>query len=295
MKLFLFFFITGILAMLTSSADAKILYESDSLYHHIVVREEEPTGLRFLSFNRVRGNQSAVLPGHPEVLTFAYTKTCFAAFCFLERAPQRILYIGVGAGSIPAYTRLLYPKAMMDLVEIDQDVLRVAKEYFNFTPDEMMKEYVMDGRVFLRTSNDTYDFIFLDAYNDSSVPFHLTTKEFLQLAKEHLNKGGVLASNVWSYEMNRYFSAQINTYKEVFGNLQLFACRDSGNYIFVATKIPQALSKDILQRRTRNIPMPAGGPDLREIIIKEYMPTPTSNEDVLTDDFAPVNILRYVD
>jgi spermidine synthase len=295
MKIFLFFFITGALSMLTSSADARIIYESDSLYHHIVVREEDSTGLRLLSFNRVRGNQSAVLPGHPEVLTFAYTKTCFAAFCFLEQAPRRILYIGVGAGSIPAYTRLLYPKAMMDLVEIDQDVLRVAKEYFNFIPDDLMQEHVMDGRVFLRTSRDTYDFIFLDAYNDSSVPFHLTTKEFLQLAKDHLNNGGVLASNVWSQEMNRYFNSQISTYKEVFGNLQLFACRGSGNYIFVATKTPQAFSKDILQRRARNIPTPSGGPDLKEIIIKEYMPTPISNEDALTDDFAPVNILRYVD
>ncbi len=291
---YIFLLLLGTLLMLPTSAKAKILYETDSLYHHIVVRENSE-GKRFLSFNRVRGDQSAVLPGHPEVLTYGYTKTAFVALCFLEKEPKQILYIGVGAGTMPAYTRLVYPRVQMDLVEIDPEVTRVAKEYFDFKLDANMRESAADGRVFLRGNTRKYDFIFLDAYNDSSVPFHLTTKEFLQLCKEHLAPNGVLASNVWSQEMNRYFNAQVNTYKEVFGDLHLFQSKGSGNYIFVVTNHNAPFSKEILERRAKTLNIPAGSLNLNAIIQQEYMPPPKVNEEVLTDDFAPVNILRYAD
>jgi spermidine synthase len=277
---------------MTTAASAKIIYETDSLYHHIVVREDEQ-GKRYLAFNRVRGDQSAVLPGHPEVLTFAYTKTAFAALSFLEKEPESLLFIGVGAGTIPAYMRLIYPRAAMDLVEIDPDVLKVAREYFDFKPDALMREIIKDGRVFLRTTANRYDLIFLDAYNDASVPFHLTTKEFLQLAKDKLNPGGVLASNVWSSNINRYFNAQITTYQEVFGPLYLFQAKGTGNYIFVTTKPGKNISKSQLAANARTIPLPQGTLDLAGIIKNEFTPVPRTSEPVLSDDFAPVDVLRH--
>ena len=278
--------------MATQSATAKIIYETDSLYHHIVVREDDQ-GKRYLAFNRVRGDQSAVLPGHPEVLTFAYTKTTFAALAFLEKEPKRMLFIGVGAGSIPAYMRLIYPNAHMDLVEIDGEVTRVAKEYFDFKPDALMKESTKDGRVFLRTTENKYDFIFLDAYNDASVPFHLTTKEFLELCQDHLAPGGVLASNVWSQQINRYFNAQINTYQEVFKILYLFAAKNTGNYIFVVTNPEKNFGKSQLAEKARAIPVPKGTLDLVNIIKTEFTAIPRSNEPTLSDDFAPVDVMRH--
>lgn len=295
MKKYFLMLLLGVLIMFPFPAKARIIYETDSLYHHIVVRENSQ-GKRFLSFNRVRGDQSAVVPGHPEILTFGYTKSAFVALTFLEKEPRNILYIGVGAGSIPAYTRLLYPKVRMDLVEIDPEVSRVAKEYFDFKVDDNMRESAQDGRVFLRSSDRKYDLIFLDAYNDSSVPFHLTTKEFLELCKEHLTPDGVLASNVWSQELNRYFTAQVDTYKHVFGNLHLFMSKGSGNYIFVSLNNSNApFSKEILERRARNIPIPEGTIDLKAIIQQEYIPNPRTTGEILTDDFAPVNIMRYGD
>jgi spermidine synthase len=293
MKKFLLIFLillgTG---MATKPAAAKIIYETDSLYHHIVVRDDDQ-GKRYLAFNRARGDQSAVLPGHPEVLTFAYTKTAITALSFLEREPRRMLFIGVGAGSIPSYMRLIYPNAIMDLVEIDPDVIRVAKEYFDFRPDALMREIIKDGRVFLRTTAHSYDFIFLDAYNDASVPFHLTTKEFLSLAREKLNPDGVLASNVWSSSINRYFNAQISTYQEVFGLLYLFQAKNTGNYIFVVTKPEKNISRSQLAAKARAVPVPPGSLDLAGIIKNEFTPPPRTNEPVLSDDFAPVDVLRY--
>jgi spermidine synthase len=280
------------LGMTAQAAAAKIIYETDSLYHHIVVREDDQ-GKRYLAFNRVRGDQSAVLPGHPEVLTFAYTKSAFAALSFLEQEPRRLLFIGVGAGSIPAYMRLIYPRAEMDLVEIDPDVARVAREYFDFKPDSLMKEIIRDGRVFLRTTPNRYDLIFLDAYNDASVPFHLTTKEFLQLAREKLNPDGVLASNVWSSSINRYFNAQLTTYQEVFGSLYLFQAKGTGNYIFVVSKPEKNMSKSQLAARARLVPVPKGTLDLAGIIKSELTPIPPSSEPALSDDFAPVDVLRH--
>jgi hypothetical protein len=55
---------------------------------------------------------------------------------------------------------------------------------------------VTDGRAFLGTCNRQYDWVIVDAYQGSDIPFHLVTKEFFGQVREHLRSGGVLAINI---------------------------------------------------------------------------------------------------
>ena len=106
---------------------------------------------------------------------------------------MRILFIGLGGGSIPRVMAKYYPDIPIDIVEIDPDVIDVAKRFFFFEPTPMMKVISMDGRRFLRSARHRYDIIFLDAYDDQSIPFHLTTKEFFEIVKQRLTPTGVVA------------------------------------------------------------------------------------------------------
>lgn len=278
-----------------AASPARLLYEADSLYHHVMVGEDED-GLRYLSFNKIMGYQSVVRPGKPSELTFAYTKSGFASLAFLDRPAVDVLFVGLGGGSMPMYLRLVDPGVNIDVVEIDPMVAEVAQKYLGFKPDPALKVTVMDGRIYLKRHPKQYDIIFLDAYNDHAVPFHLTTREFLELVKSRLKPGGVVASNVWALSINRYFTAQIKTYQAVFPEVYLLRAGNSANYIFLATLAKGRIPRE--QAMTRAKAVMAGRPwsfDLVELVLDEYeyYTNQTVEAKVLTDDYAPVNLLKH--
>jgi spermidine synthase len=273
----------------------RLLHQTDSLYHHVMVMEDAQ-GLRYLSFNRTMGHQSVVKPGHPEHLTFAYTKSGFAALAFLDRPPAKALFVGLGGGSMPMYLRLVEPQSAIDIVEIDPEVTRVAEKYLGFRPDPAMKVFTQDGRIFLKRNPQRYDLIFLDAYNDQAVPFHLTTREFLELVKSRLNPGGVVASNIWSADLNRFFTAQIKTYQAVFPQLYLLRAGGGGNYIFLALAEPGKVEAGAAAARARALARERPWSfDLAELVEAEYDDYSQQQVEapVLSDDYAPVNLMRH--
>ena len=116
MRKVFFPFIFCVSCLLVSTAivwteDERVLYEGDSLYHHI--RVSEVGGYRYLSFNRTRGNQSVTSIHDPFELKFAYTRASFVVPAFLDREPERILFVGLGGGSIPRVMAKYYPEARL--------------------------------------------------------------------------------------------------------------------------------------------------------------------------------------
>ncbi len=85
---------------------------------------------------------------------------------------------------------------MVDVVDIDPEVIAIAKRYFQVPEDARMRLVAKDGRRFVQEATDTYDLVFLDAYNSDTIPFHLTTREFYQEIKARLTPGGVVVSNI---------------------------------------------------------------------------------------------------
>ncbi len=111
----------------------------------------------------------------------------------MHPTPGRMLLLGLGGGVVvQAYHQAGWK---IEAVEIDPSVVEAARQYFGLRPQDATI-VVDDARHFLRESNEKWDLILVDAFGSSSIPFHLVSKEFFALAKEHLTSQGILAMNV---------------------------------------------------------------------------------------------------
>ena len=115
-----------------------------------------------------------------------------------KRESFRTLFIGGGGYTFPRYVEARYPRADIDVVEIDPEITRVSLAYLGVRKDTKIRTFNTDGRWFVMNhrEKEKYDFIFLDAFNDLSVPYHLTTKEFSLQLKKLLKPDGLLLVNV---------------------------------------------------------------------------------------------------
>jgi len=111
-----------------------------------------------------------------------------------------------------------YPNANIDVVEIDPEVTKVAYEHLGLPKDTRINTYNTDGRWFVMNCREKYDLIFTDAYNDLSVPYHLTTVEFAKEMKAIMKPGAILMSNIIdNFQKGFFLSSYIKTLQEVFG------------------------------------------------------------------------------
>ena len=125
----LFFWLT--LCALINFAQAQVIHQERSLYRNILV--EDQGDLRCLKFNvkSTKTQQSCLLKSQPERLVFNYTKLLMSSLLFMPD-PKRILVIGLGGGTMSNTFAKLYPESKIDNVEIDQAVIKVARDYFGF-------------------------------------------------------------------------------------------------------------------------------------------------------------------
>ena len=184
----------------------RVLYETHSDYNEIRVTEDAG-GRRALRFER-GALQSLIRPGEPLRLELPYTQLAMAGLAFVPR-PQRLLVVGMGGGAMPMFLRAVLPRAHIDVVDIDPEVVAVARRFFGFREDARMKAHVADGRRFIEAAGPAYDVIFLDAFGPSSIPEHLATREFLAAVRARLTPKGVVVSNVWQQPSPVFISASL--------------------------------------------------------------------------------------
>ena len=132
--------------------------------------------------------ESGMKLSDPGALTVAYTQLMTVGLAYATKA-ERILEIGLGGGRTISYLNASLPDAAILAVEIDKDVVDLAKKYFGFKESGRMRAVVSDGRSFLMRDNDRWDMILIDAYRGPFVPFHLLTKEFYALVKSASRAG----------------------------------------------------------------------------------------------------------
>jgi len=278
-----------------------VLFEKNSLYQFISVEENSDKRERYILFNNSgadqdRGIQGGIYIDDPETLLFEYTRMSFVSLAFIDREPEDVLFVGLGAGAMPKYFYKYYRDANIDIVELDPDVLEVAEEYFYFSEKENMKVHIMDGRVFIKRTPKKYDMIFLDAYRGDQIPFHLTTREFLKEVKKKLKKGGVVISNITAESKNQYFWSMIKTYWKEFPLLSIFRGENSRNFIFVAPMGNPGLKASVILTQAENV-QASKGIDLSQITTWSWDYQKNNSKiyrvRTLTDDYAPVNLLQY--
>ncbi len=232
-------------------ADEKVLYEKASAFGTVVVTEDD-AGLRTLRFAKGGARQSVVKPGDPEYLALHYAPVMLSVLALAEE-PRRILIVGLGGGTLPMFLRKHYPDAAIDVVDIDPEVVYVAKEFFGFREDSGMQAHVADGRQFIEKTRQPYDVIFLDAFGSDSVPEHLTTQEFLRAVRRAVKPGGSVAGNLWGRGYNPLYDSMVRTYQEVFDEVYILDVREAANKILLALPRTQPLSRDEMTLLARKV------------------------------------------
>jgi spermidine synthase len=275
-------------------AQRTIIHEERSQYRNVIVTEFNQQ--RCMIFNVHRGdmNQTCIDLRDPRRLVFNYTRMSFAGL-LINPAPRRILIAGLGGGTIPTVMRELFPEAEIDVLEVDQAVVNVAKEFFYYSEDERQRVHVVDARVFIKRAGlrrQQYDYIVLDAFSGEYIPEHLLTQEFLEEVRAILSEDGVVVAN--TFASSRLYDYESVTYQAVFGPFFNFKQAGSGNRIIlaVAGELPDTGSLREPARALFSRLQPYGINFLEFPAQLSTRPDWNESTRVLTDQYSPANLLN---
>jgi spermidine synthase len=174
----------------------KIVYEGDTEIAHYIVEDSIYVGrpARVLYTNsRMAAQSGMALDGISEML-FDYNER----FLELARAlkPKSVLVIGGGAFTLPSAVLKEFPKIRLDVIEIDQGLVKIAKEYFDFKPSANTSVYVADASSFVEKLDSKYDLIIMDVYEEASIPEAFQNDLFVHKLASKLEDKGVIAMNI---------------------------------------------------------------------------------------------------
>ncbi len=262
----------------------------DSEYNTIFVEKEgDQISLNF-GHGRNRYTESVIDLKHRDELVVTYTRYMTSALAFNPNPVRRVALVGLGGGRTISYLVSGMPNMVADVAEIDPAVISLAKKYFGTQSTPRLRIHAKDGRIFLRQSRDKFDLILLDAYRGPFVPFHLTTKEFYQLAKSKLGPAGVVAQNVEPTTM--FFDSAYATMKSVFDQVDVIEA--GGNVVLVGyagARLSDAQLATLAGAAQKRYGLKY---DLRTLVKARRASPNVAGARILTDDFAPVEMLKTI-
>ncbi len=208
-----------------ATTDEAIAYADESNYYYIkVTNEPDAEGQKrtLVLDNLIHGY---FILGHPERLDYEYehiyalvahraaqAKKAADKKAAGDPQPLRTLFLGGGAYTFQRYMRHTYPGTEVDVAEIDPAVTRANHLALGLPRDTPIQTTWGDARQFVEKNQDTkhYDIVFGDAFNDFSVPWHLTTQEFNEKLAKMLGPNGVYMINIIdAYESDARVEAKV--------------------------------------------------------------------------------------
>lgn len=266
--------------------ESNLLYEGESIYNYLQVKEDDRSVI--LSTNVLFGVQSILRKD--DSLTGMYYDYALAAPVMAriaEREDASILVLGMGTGTFATQCRRYFGDIMIEGVEIDQKITDLAAEYFELPEDIQVTTY--DGRAYLNAIDKTYDVIMVDAYQDITIPFQMSSVEFFTLVREHLKEGGIMVVNMNMHteqegNINQYLSDTIATVFDCVytvevtntTNRELFASMDASVIEELSTAAGQIEDEELRAMMQR---------------VSSHMTAYEKGDYLLTDDRAAVELL----
>ena len=264
-----------------------LTYEGESVYNYLQVYEDDTEVV--LSTNVLFGVQSVYQK--EKGLTGLYYDYAMAAPLMAGINEQEddldVLILGMGTGTFATQCERYYGNVNLEGVEIDEKISALATEYFELPDDVKVTTY--DGRAYLNAVDTKYDVIMVDAYQDITIPFQMSTIEFFTMVRDHLNEGGVMVVNMNMRgtdegNINQYLS---DTIARVFPQVYTVDVKGSTNRELFA-----GCSADLMQTLENNYELIEDA-DLSEMMtkVKENLTPYEAGDYCMTDDKAPVELL----
>ncbi len=261
-----------------------LAYEGESIYNYLQVSENKDRVI--LSTNVLFGVQS-IYQKEKGPTGMYYDYAMASLFMSGNDGPKKVLVLGNGSGTFATQCKRYFENIDVTGVEIDQKITDLAKKDFELPEDVEVITY--DGRAYLNAIDDKYDVIMVDAYQDITIPFQMSSVEFFQLVEDHLNDEGVMVVNM---NMRSNSVGNINDYladtigavfpymltSDVYGwsNRILFASNNSDMEDRLLSKMSSETNSDIQQMMSKVL-----------YGLNGYVP----GKLVMTDDKAPVELL----
>lgn len=263
-----------------------LVYEGESIYNYLQVKETDDSVI--LSTNVLFGVQSILKKD--DSLTGMYYDYAMAAPIMAgaeKKDKVDILILGMGTGTYAKQCLKYFDNVTVEGVEIDEKITDLAEEYFQLPKDVKVTTY--DGRAYLQATDKKYDVIMVDAYQDITIPFQMSSVEFFTMVKEHLTEDGVMVvnMNMHSEEEGNINDYLADTIANVFQHVYTAKVSGSTNQELFATQNEAAV--DLFAKNIVN---------LKETELLEMMNMVNAKLEVyekgnylLTDDKAPVEVL----
>lgn len=266
-----------------------VVHYQDGLYERITIADIEYQGKPARILFQDAAAESGIF------LDSGQTAFVYNYFYRLHRLTKpnvaRALFIGGGAMTIPRLLLEQFPSAVAEVAEIEPALFDIAHRYFGVKPDPRLREVLEDGRRHLRNTNDRYDLIYLDAFHGWNVPSHLTTEEFLTLARSKLTDQGALVANlIGNLDESKptYLKSQLATWQKVFPQSIFIAVEDPNS-----NQVQNIAAAGFKTDAPITIPSgftvfdqpPANGSLANNIIHQNFL---DGKNIILTDDYAPV-------
>ncbi|MBQ8974571.1 MAG: fused MFS/spermidine synthase, partial [Oscillospiraceae bacterium] len=266
--------------------ESDLTYEGESVYNYLQVKEDNERVI--LSTNVLFGVQSVKMKN--DALTGMYYDYAMAAPVMSgsqERESTDVLILGMGTGTFATQCLKYFDGLNIEGVEIDEKITNLAEKYFDLPDGVDVTTY--DGRAYLQATDKKYDVIMVDAYQDITIPFQMSSVEFFTMVREHLRDNGVMVvnMNMRSEEkgnINEYLS---DTICRVFDYVYTVDVSGSTNRELFAAVSPESM--DTLRSGTEKLERQ----ELRDMIsaVERSMTRYDGGELILTDDKAPVELL----
>lgn len=263
----------------------------ETAYHCARVAQDpaRPTG-RYLVLDNLL--HSYVDASDPTFLDFPYVQAIASVADVMRPPGQPIsaLHLGAGGMTIPRYLAATRPGTASRVLEIDGGVVALDRSELALGDVPRLTVRIGDARVGLRQeAPDSRDLVVGDAFGGLAVPWHLTTREVVQMIARVLRPGGIYAVNIIDFPPNAFVRAEVATIESVFPQVAIVASPDAlrgeagGNFVVLASAVPlplPALRARLAQRGT--VDGVDDGAAARAF---------AGGAQVLTDDHAPVDQL----
>ncbi len=274
-------------------AGATLLYEAETPYNYVQV-QQDADGNRYLYLNEGEGIHSqwnATVYEYGRTWDFFLAAPYFNPPPFTPQDVDSLAIIGLAGGTIARQYTHVYGDLPIDGIEIDPGIVLAGEKFFDLDAMPNLHIYVEDGRYQLNRLDKTYTVVGIDAYRPPYIPFHLTTVEFFQEVRTHLEDRGAVVVNVGRTDTDRRLIDAITaTLLQVFPSVHAMDVPNSFNTILVATVQPT--SAENLSANLAALPADVS-PMLRDTLaLAQRTLVPTHASDlVFTDDHAPVESL----
>jgi Spermine/spermidine synthase domain len=272
-----------------SIADARTPCTVETRYVCLTIDEQVPGEFH------VRSNvysSSYTNVDDPTDLRLLYARDVIAAMDVAASSADHVVSIGGGGETLVRYLATTRPRTTQTVIEIDAMLARTVRERLGpFANDELVTTLVADARLVIDEGTvSRADVVIGDAFSGLSVPWHLTTREFVGSIERLLTTDGIYVMNIvdaGSYDLAR---AELATLQTVFSDVVVLArpavfegAGPNTNLVVIAgAELPAASDFEVAARNRGSSSVALSGADLDTFV---------DGAEILTDDHAPTDQL----